>query len=134
MDNEERFILAAYRVERAKEELDSAQLLFDNRKFRDANGKSYYSIFHSIKAVLAIEGRDFKRHKDAIAYFNKAYVKTEVFPKELGRLIHISSDIREDNDYEDFYIASKEDAEKQIDTAKMITELVEKYVEENKLK
>ena len=57
------------------------------KQFRAANNRAYYSIFHSICAVLAKEGLSFKRHKDIICYFNKNYIYTEIFPKELGRKI-----------------------------------------------
>ena len=45
--------LAIYKVERALEELDTARLLFENDKWKAANNRAYYSIYHSITAVLA---------------------------------------------------------------------------------
>ena len=132
MDKEEKLDLALYRINRAKEDIETAQLLFDNGKYRESNNRAYYSIFHAIRSILALEKKDFKRHKDVLGYFNLKYVKTEIFPRELGRKIHSASNIRDDSDYEDFFIATREEAEKQINTAKMMLELVEKYVEENK--
>ena len=32
-------------------------------------------------AVLALEEIDLKRHKDAVAYFNKTYIAKEIFPR-----------------------------------------------------
>ena len=32
-----------------------------------------------------MEGVAFKKHKDTLAYFNKNYVATEIFPRNLGR-------------------------------------------------
>lgn len=69
----------------------------------------------------------FKRHKDAIANFNKDYVKTEIFPREVGRKIGEAEEIRHASDYDDFYIASKEESERQIAVAGEFIELVEKY-------
>ena len=42
-----------------------------------------------------------------MANFNKDYVKTSVFPKEMGRKIGQAEEIRHASDYDDFYIASK---------------------------
>ena len=42
-----------------------------------------------MKAVLALEEVDFKRHKDAVAYFNKTYVATDIFPREIGKKLGI---------------------------------------------
>ena len=78
--------------------------------------------------VLAMEGTDFKRHKDVIAYFNKNYVATEIFDKTLGRKLANLQQTRETSDYDDFFIASKEDAEIQCESAENIIKAVEKYL------
>ena len=38
------------------------------------NKEAYYSIFHAINAVHAVSGKAYKRHKDAVANFNKDYL------------------------------------------------------------
>ena len=53
----------------AREDLETAQLIFDAGQYRGANNRAYYSIFHTICAVLAKEGVAFKRHKDTLSYF-----------------------------------------------------------------
>lgn len=120
--------LARYKLERAKEELDTAELLFDNEKLKAANNRAYYSVYYSLTAVLCLEPVAFKRHKDTIGYFNKNYIYTGVFPRELGRNISKAAKIRHASDYDEFYIASKEEARGQIQTAKTLVELVEKFI------
>lgn len=68
-----------------------------------------------------------EQHKDAIANFNKSYVKTEVFSREIGRKINEVEEIRHASDYDDFYIASQEESERQISVANEFIQLVEKY-------
>ncbi len=70
----------------------------------------------------------FKRHKDTIGYFNKKYVHTGILPGEIGRNIAKAAKVRHASDYDEIYIASKEEAEKQIQTAKIMIELVEKFI------
>lgn len=122
--------LAKYKLERAREELDTAKLLFENEKLKAANNRAYYSIYYSLTAVLCLEPIAFKRHKDTIGYFNKNYVHTGLFPGEIGRNISKAAKVRHASDYDEFYIASKEEAEKQIQTAKVLAELVDKYISE----
>lgn len=122
--------LAKYKLERAREELDTAKLLFENEKLKAANNRAYYSIYYSLTAVLCLEPIAFKRHKDTIGYFNKNYVHTGLFPGEIGRNISKAAKVRHASDYDEFYIASKEEAEKQIQTAKILAELVDKYISE----
>ena len=120
--------LARYKLERAREELDTAELLFENERLKAANNRAYYSIQYSLTAVLCLEPIAFKKHKDTIGYFNKNYVHTDRFPREIGRNISKAAKIRHASDYDEFYIASKEEAERQIQTAKELADLVDKFI------
>ncbi len=124
--------LAQYRMETAKDDLRAAKILLDAGEYKAANNRAYYAIFHAINAVHAIAGNGYKRHKDAIANFNKEYVKTEIFPREIGRRIAEAEEIRHASDYDDFYIATKEEAKNQIATEECFGKLVEKYILEYK--
>ena len=74
--------LALHRLTVAKEDLATAKDDFIGKHFRAANNRAYYSIYHSITAVLALEQVAFKRHKDTIAYFNQ---KEGLIPRSLLR-------------------------------------------------
>lgn len=131
MDNETTEGFAKYRLARAKETLNTAVIIFGEVKdYTSANSRAYYAIFYAIRAVLALEQIDFKKHKDVMAYFNKNYVNTEVFPRKIGRKIAQAQRVREDSDYDDEYRPSYEKTKQQLDTAKELIELVEKYIDE----
>lgn len=124
--------LSFYRLSLAKETLANAKMCLDNQFYRDCINRSYYVVFYSIKSVLAIENIDFKRHKDAVAYFNKNYVATEIFPRTLGKRIGRIKMMREESDYSDFFIASEEDARKQYETAEYVVYAVEEYLKKKR--
>ena len=109
--------LAKIRLQQAREELEDSKFLFNKESYKGANNRAYYAIFHIMKSILALEPVDFKRHKDVIAYFNQNYINKEVFPKELGHKIKKAEIIRDNSDYNDFYIVSKNDTEDIIKTA-----------------
>ena len=92
--------LVLYRLETARNDLKSARALFSIEDYKGANNRAYYSIFHAINAVHAVSGKAYKRHKDAVANFNKDYVKTSVFPREMGRKIGQAEEIRHSSDYD----------------------------------
>lgn len=122
--------LCKYRIEIAKNDLRSAKALLDIEDYRGANNRAYYAIFHAINAVHALDGQSYKKHKDAIANFNKNYVKTEIFERELGRKISQAEKIRHASDYDDFYIAKISESQKQIQVAEELLNAVEQYCEE----
>ena len=119
--------LVLYRLEVAKSDIKSAKILLDAGECRGANNRAYYGIYHAISAIHALDGNAYKRHKDALANFNN-YIKTEIFPRILGRKIAEAEEIRHASDYDDFYIATREEAEEQIDTAVELVEKIEEYV------
>lgn len=122
--------VAKYKFEQARDDLEAAEILWAAGKYKAANNRAYYSCYHAVDAVLALEPRAFKKHKDTLAYFNKTYVKTEIFPKEIGRQLARLEVIRHKSDYDDFYIASGEEAADQIEIANRIILLVGAYLTE----
>ena len=119
---------AKYRLERAKGDLADAEYNYKDNRYLNANNRAYYSIFHAIKAVLAIERVDFKKHKDVLAYFNQYYIKTEIFPKIMSSKINQAKEVREDSDYDDEFEPTDEQTKMQIETARELIKLVEEYL------
>ncbi len=126
--NEKRQALSVYRMEQSEETLQAARMCLENNLYKDCINRSYYVVFYAVKAVLAIEGIDFKRHKDAIAYFNKTYVASGKMPREVGKRLGRIKTVREDSDYSEFYIASAEDAAKQYESACLVQEEIKLYL------
>lgn len=119
--------LVLYRIESSKEDLKSAKILLNAEAYKAANNRAYYAIFHAINAIHALTGVVYKRHKDAVANFNKEYIRTEIFPRRIGRQIASAEEIRHASDYDDFYIASREESERQVAAADEFIQLAEKY-------
>ena len=112
--------LCNYRIDQAKETINVAKLCFENGHYKDAINRAYYAAFYAVKAVLALDNIDFKRHKDVVATFNRDYIASGMYEKEIGRLLSRLQNKRENSEYDDFYIASKEEAEDQIKFAEQI--------------
>ena len=106
-----------YRMTGAKEKLDSAKLLLDNGNYKDSIGRSYYAMFSAVRAILALDGVDYSKHAGVIAYFQKEYVKTGKFDKLYSKYLSQAFQIRNQADYEDFYIVSQKDATEQFEKA-----------------
>ena len=123
--------LVKYRLDSAKEKLKSAKVLLEVGQYKDFIGRSYYAIFTAIRAILAMDRIDFSKHAGIIAYFQKEYVKTGIFDKQFSKYIQNAFQIRNNCDYDDYFIASKKDAQEQYKTAEHVLELVREYLKEN---
>jgi uncharacterized protein (UPF0332 family) len=120
--------LACYRMGMAHDDLDCAKRMYEGKFYRFANNRAYYAIFHAVSAIHALDGKAYRKHKDAINNFNKNYIRTEIFPKEFGRRIIDAEEIRHASDYDDFYLASKDETARQMETACELVNLIEEYI------
>ena len=120
--------LIKYRLSSAKEKLNSAKVLLEAGLYKDSVGRSYYAIFSAIRAVLAVRQVDFSKHAGVIAYFQKEFIKTEVFDKKYSKYLQQAFQIRNSCDYDDFFIVSKQDAEEQYIRATEMLAVIEEYI------
>lgn len=121
--------LAQYRMERAKEMLVAAKENLKIGQYKTSLNRSYYAIFHSMRAANIIKGFDSSKHSGVIGFFNREYLKEEIMDRQLSVIIKTSSFLREKSDYDDFFIASKKDAQVQIENAQVFLNAVEKYLQ-----
>jgi len=117
-----------YRLAKAKENLTSAAIDLANQQASAAINRAYYCIFHSIRAVLAIDGFDSKKHSGVIAYFREKYIKTNIFDKTYSAIIGDAFDMRNNSDYVDFFETTLDDAREQVENAKLFLSAIEAYL------
>ena len=110
--------LVKYRLESAEERLESAKILLDAGQWKDSIGRSYYAIFTAVRAVLAKDQIDFSEHAGVISYFQREYIKTGIFEKKYSSILQNAFQIRNNCDYNDFFIVSRADALEQYERAK----------------
>ena len=126
-DNQNRE-LAKYRLAKSGECSVAANSLLTDGLYAHSVNRSYYAIFHAIRAVLALEGVDFKKHSGVISYFQQHYIKTGIFERKYSDYVKEAFTIRTDSDYEDFYVVSKDDALEQLKHARQFIAAVEKHI------
>ena len=124
--------LAGYRMDRAKEMLVAARENLEIGQYKTSLNRSYYAIFHAMRAMNILKGFDSSKHSGVIAFFNKEYLKENILDRNLSIVIKNSAFLREKSDYDDFYSASKQEAEKQLEEAERFLDAVE--IAMNKMK
>lgn len=78
--------LSGYRLEKAKEDLETAEENLKTGKLRASVNRSYYAVFHALRAITALDHFDSGKHSGIIAYFNQHYVKAGIFDKEISKM------------------------------------------------
>jgi uncharacterized protein (UPF0332 family) len=120
--------LSNYRLEKARDELETADYLLRGNKFSQSINRSYYSMFQAARAILALDTFDSKKHTGIISYFNQHYIKTGKIEVEFSKMLGSAFDIRNESDYMDFYIATREDALQQFDNAKKFLKRIQEFI------
>ncbi len=119
------------RLEQARETLEEANALQEHGFWRGVINRSYYAMFYSVLALGVIKQVVLSKHSQVIAFFDREYVKTGIFPRELSRSLHFGFDQRQANDYGDIWTTSQEEAETVLSEAGVFIETVGTFL--NKL-
>lgn len=128
MYSKERIDLSLYRLSKAEQYLEDAQRTLKLEMYDTSANRSYYAIFHAARAVLALDGLDFKKHSGVISNFQMRYIKTGIFDKQLSNIIKSAFSLRTESDYEDFYVISKAEVEQQVKEAEIFYNAVKEYI------
>jgi len=123
--------LSKYRLEQAERCLKSAKTLFADGDFKGAANRSYYCVFHCMRSLLALEGKDFSKHTGVISHFRKTYIKTNIFDTKLSAILDDLFGIRSESDYDDFYMICEEEITEQIENADFFLSCISEYLENN---
>lgn len=120
--------LSKLRFDIAKERITFAKEIFKIGDYKTVANRSYYAVFSAMRAVLALDNIDSKKHSGVIAEFRKNYLKTEILPKSLSFTIDELVEVRQGSDYDDFYLISKSEVEQQLINAEIFVNEVERYL------
>ena len=94
--------LIAYRIGRANEALEDANVLAAADRWNACVNRLYYACFYAVSALLVRDGLSSSKHAGVRSLFNKQYVKTGKVPKDLARIYNDLFERRQEGDYIDF--------------------------------
>jgi uncharacterized protein (UPF0332 family) len=97
-------------VRRARRYIKSAELLLNDKDYESSVSRTYYAMFYAVQAALLKKNLSFSSHKGVISAFGKHFIKTEIFPKEMGRELNRAFEKRQIGDYGYTFVVSDEEA------------------------
>ena len=131
---EERRAIVGFRIEKAFRALEQAQGVIVLKYWETIANRLYYAAYNAISALLIANGNTAQTHSGVIHLFGQQFIKTSVFPTEMGRLYHKLFTMRQTGDYDDTYGITEEDVLPFVEPTKKLieqtTELARKLIEE----
>lgn len=128
MQYEDLKALSDVRLSHAEECLMDAKHLLELESYKSAANRSYYAVFHAMRAVLAFDQVDMKHHSGVISEFRRRYIKTDILDKKLSPIIAALFDVRTNSDYDDFFVVSKPQVRQQVQDAEYFVECVNAFL------
>jgi len=119
-------------IERAKKYLKSAEILLKEEDYESSVSRTYYAMFYSAQAMLLTKGLSFSSHNGVISAFGEHFLKTGIFPKEMGRELNRAFEKRQIGDYEYTFVISKAEAEEILKSGREFVERIAQYLREIK--
>lgn len=128
MSNEQLEALIGYRIEQAQGTLHEAQILLDEEKARGALNRAYYAMFYALLALLATQRAGTSKHGSAISLFDREFVKTGIFPRELSRALHLAFERRLTHDHGEMVLVTREMAAETLEDARAFVAAVKAHL------
>jgi len=118
-------------IEKSKRFLRSAQLLVEDGDYESAVSRTYYAMFFCAEAALLTKNLSFSSHKGVISAFGEHFIKTKIFPKDMGRELNRAFEKRQVGDYEYTFVISKEEAEKLLQSGNDFVNNITNWLDSN---
>lgn len=121
--------LVKARLRQAQNTLDAGQILLSQGLYSDSINRAYYAMFYAVLALLITRQLGTSKHKGAISLFDREFVKTGIFSKEMSMGLHHVFEQRLEADYADLIESSLETASECSVQAENFVRQIKEYLE-----
>lgn len=122
--------LIRYRMNRARETLQEARLMFDANHIYGAANRTYYACFYAVVGLLLTKKLSSPKHSGVIALFNRHFIKEGIMPIEMGKFYSRMFDTRIESDYGELVQFEKSQIEADIAEAEKFIAKIEEYIKQ----
>jgi uncharacterized protein (UPF0332 family) len=98
--SKEKKALIQYRLSQANDSIKEAEVLLrEGMSFRSVINRLYYAMFYAVLALLQEKHIGTSKHIGVISLFDKEFIKTDIFHKDLSKTLHRAFELRQKSDY-----------------------------------
>jgi uncharacterized protein len=126
-------ILVEYRMAEARTALADAEFLAtSNRSSQSIVNRAYYAMFYAVLALAQLRGQVPSKHSGTIAMFDREFVHTGIFPREMSKHLHAAFENRQASDYQVARVTDPEETVQMLTNARFFVEQVDQWLESQK--
>lgn len=120
--------LIRYRLLRAKDTFEDAEILAEHQKWNSTINRLYYSAYYAVMALLLFSDLKPTTHNGAKSNFTEHFIKTERVTKEFGKIYSQLFTWRQKGDYDDLFDFDEEKVTPYFEPVKRLIDLIEKMI------
>lgn len=121
--------LINYRIARAKETFQDAQILAERERWNSAINRLYYAAYYAIMALLLHSELKPTTHNGAKSNFSEYFIKTGEIEKEYGKIYSQLFTWRLKGDYDDFFEFNRDKVNPYFEPVNRLIKLIEGMIE-----
>jgi len=115
-------------TEKANRFLRTAEIALESGDFDSCVSRCYYAMFFLAEAALFTKGLSASSHKGVLSMFSQHFVRTGMFPREMGRLLNDAYDKRIVGDYGIGLPLAAEEVQQLLTDARAFVQAVSEYL------
>jgi len=120
--------LIKYRLLRARDTFEDAQILAERNKWNSTINRLYYSAYYAIMALLLNSDLKPTTHNGVKSNFTEHFIKTNKISKELGKIYSQLFTWRQKGDYDDMFDFNRDKVMPYFEPVKKLIETIEKIL------
>ncbi|MGH9380105.1 MAG: HEPN domain-containing protein [Thermoanaerobaculia bacterium] len=129
MTSEGRREAAAEELRLAEEELRATEQLMQLGLLRIAAARTYFAVFHAVRARLYAEGLEPRTHGGVLHLWNIHFVRTARYDASTSRLLAKLQKFRQEADYAQAFIVDEAGAREDLEAARSLVERIRQELE-----
>ena len=126
--SEERVLRIQLEIEAGNESLDAVKTLMEKGLYRSAISRTYYGLFHYIRALLYTQGLEPKSHEGLEHLFGLHFVKAGRVDSGSAKLLARLQKYREQSDYGLVTVFTKGDVEQELSEVERFVQSIQGYL------
>ena len=115
-------------ITQGDEALKETKVLFDKGLYKGAISRSYYFLFHYVKALLYTLGLEPKTHEGISHLLNLHFIKEGKIEGRFGKLFSRLQKYREQSDYDPAVIFTKEEVDEELKQAEKFSRVIKEHL------
>jgi len=129
LTEDERKSLVLLRLNNARQTLEDARIIADNKLWKAAANRLYYACHYAANALMVKFGLEAKTHSGIIRLLGLHFISNQLISNELGDVYYKLHTLRQKGDYDDWIVVKESDIIPLLEPAAKFIETIENLID-----